>query len=514
VLRSLLLLAVLRAVLRAVLLAALPAALLTAPLPVRAQVTAGEFQDTAAIPATPAGARMRELIEVVNQGDGAALAAFVETRTTPALRGEAGADELTSFLGTMHDLHGTLAFHAERRFPARPMPDGMVAIVRTERSQRWLGIMITIEPAPPHRIATLMFNAARPPVDAVDRTPIDEEELARELDAYLAPLAARQAFSGSVLVARGDRVLFARGYGEADRDKGIPNRPETRFGLSSMGKMFTAVAIAQLAEQGKLALDDPLDRYLGRGWLSAADRRAITLRQLLSHTAGTGDFLADPRFTGARGKYRRVDDYKPLLADAKLAFPPGTRFQYSNSGFILLGAVIEKVSGRPYQDTVRGAIWGPAGMTATGCADLAGGNAEIAVGYYQDREGDRTVWRNTLSTVPRFGSPAGGCVSTVLDLQRFERALRGGKLISAAMLETLWTDSGPRGTPSGYGLGFDLGGTPGDRVAGHGGSFPGAYGAFDIYRDRDALVVVLSNGNGIGSAQEKARELVSRLPVP
>ncbi len=500
------------------LFAALLAALLTAPLPVGAQVTAGEFQDTAAIPATPAGARMRELIEVVNQGDDAALAAFVESRTTPALRGEAGAGELTSFLGTMYDLHGTLAFHAERRFPARPMPDGMVAIVRTERSQRWLGIMITIEPALPHRIATLMFNAARPPVDAVDRSPIDAEGLARELDLYLAPLAARQAFSGSVLIARGDRVLFARGYGEADRDKGIPNRPETRFGLSSMGKMFTAVAIAQLAEQGKLSLDDPLGKYLGRGWLSTADRKAITLRQLLSHTAGTGDYLSDPRFTGARGKFRRVDDYKPLFADAKLAFPPGTRFQYSNSGFILLGAVIEKVSGRPYQDYVRGAIWGVAGMTATGCTDVAGDDAGIdagiAVGYSQAREGDRTVWRTTQSTVPRFGGPAGGCVSTVLDLQRFERALAGGKLISAAMLETLWTDSGPRGTPSGYGLGFDLDGTPGDRVAGHGGSFPGAYGAFDIYRDRDALVIVLSNGNGIGSAKEKARELVGRLPVP
>ena len=498
----------------AVLLAALLAAPLLVPLAVPAQVAAGEFQDTAAMPATPAGARMRELIDVVNQGDDAALASFVESRITPAFRGEAGAGELTSFLRRMHDLHGTLAFHSERRFPARPMPDGLVAIVRTELSQRWLGIMITLEPAPPHRIATLMFNAARPPLDAVDRTPLDEEGLARELDAFLAPLAARQGFSGSVLVARGDRTVFARGYGEADRERGLPNRPETRFGLSSMGKMFTAVAIAQLAEQGKLSLDDPLAQHLGRGWLSAADRKAITLRQLLAHTAGTGDYLADARFTGARGKYRRVDDYKPLFADAKLAFPPGTRYQYSNSGYILLGAVIEKVAGRPYEDTVRSVIWGPSGMTATGCSDVADGGAGIAVGYYQDREGDRTVWRNTLSTVPRFGGPAGGCVSTVLDLQRFERALRGGKLVSMAMLETLWTDSGLGGARSGYGLGFDVGGAPGDRVAGHGGSFPGAYGAFDIYRDRDALVVVLSNGNGIGSAQDRARELVARLPRP
>jgi len=496
------------------LLAALLAAPFLVPLPVLAQATAGEFQDTAAFPDTPAGARMRELIEVVNQGGDAALAAFVENRIAPAYLGDAGAGELTSFLLRMHDLHGTLTFHSERRFPARPMPDGIVAIVRTERSQRWLGIMITIEPAAPHRIASLMFNAARPPVDAVDRTPIDEEGLARELDAHLAPLAAQQAFSGSVLVARGDRVLFARGYGQADRAKGLPNRPETRFGLSSMGKMFTAVAIAQLAEQGKLSLDDPLGKHLGRGWLSATDRKAITLRQLLSHTAGTGDYLADPRFTGARGKYRRVDDYKPLFADAQLAFPPGTRYQYSNSGYILLGAVIEKVGGRPYADTVRSEIWGPSGMTATGCPDVADGDAGIAVGYYQDREGDQLVWRNTLSTVPRFGGPAGGCVSTVLDLQRFERALRGGTLVSAAMLESLWTDSGPGGARSGYGLGFDVGGTPGDRVAGHGGSFPGAYGVFDIYRDRDALVVVLSNGNGIGSAQDRARELVARLPVP
>ncbi|MCU0225848.1 MAG: beta-lactamase family protein [Acidobacteria bacterium] len=487
--------------------------LLVAAAPALAQTPAGSFTDAPALPDSPAGRRTRELLDALNGSDEAALRRFVEQAFSPSYDASMTLDDHLDFFHGIQNAHGRLNFVASRTLEPNPLPGSSIAIVRSSRSDRWLGVLIGVESAPPHRITNLMINTARPPQGAVATAPLAPAGIAEPMRAHLAKLAASDAFSGTVLIAVGGEVVFEGAYGEADREGHVANTLDTRFGLSSMGKMFTAVAIAQLVDAGKLSFDDRLSRVLGEDWLPAGAKDSLTIRHLLSHTGGAGDFLGVAVQPENRGKYLEVSDYKPVVAGRPLDFPPGTRFQYSNSGFILLGAVIEKVSGKRYEDYVRGAIWGPAGMTATGCLDRDAPQTQTAIGYYQDGPKGQSTWLSNRSLAPRRGSPAGGCFSTVRDLFRFARALQGGRLVKPATLAEMWREQSPPGSAMRYGLGFILEDWPSGRAVGHGGTFPGANGAFDIYVDRNATVIVLCNGDGIGSARDKARELVLRLPA-
>ena len=159
-------------------------------------------------------------------------------------------------------------------------------------------------------------------------------------------------------------TIFAEAYGLADREHRIPNSLNTRFRIGSMNKMFTAVAVLQLVTAGKLKLDDPLIKYLP-DYPNRELASKVTISQLLSHTGGTGDFFG-PQFSARRLEFRTHEDYIKLFGNRPVAFEPGSRFEYSNYGFIILGAVIEKVSGESYYDYVHDHVYNPAGMISTG----------------------------------------------------------------------------------------------------------------------------------------------------
>jgi CubicO group peptidase (beta-lactamase class C family) len=268
------------------------------------------------------------------------------------------------------------------------------------------------------------------------------------LAACINRLAEKHDLSGVVSVA-GAR-------GEATVARGAP--ADSRFNLASAGKMFTAVAVAQLVEQGKVGLDDPIGRHVDG--LSAATA-AVTVRQLLAHTGGLGNFFT-PGNLPAIEKARSVSDLLPLAAADQPAFPPGSRFQYSNSGYLLLGRLIERASGQGYGEYLASRIFRPAKMAATGL----------------DGEG------------APHGTPAGGAFSTAADMQRFFAALPGGKLVSAGMLAKL-TAAGAE--QPGYGLGFGTGAFEGHRWFGHNGGAPGANAETATFPGDGVTVVVLSN---------------------
>ena len=477
----------------------------------QAQVVGGAFVDRPELPESPAGVRTREFLELINTGDEAALRRFVDQALAPSFKGKSPAAEFFDFLQMVQRAHGRFDFKASRSYEKSMQPGAVIAITRTARSDRWLGVMIDVEPVEPHRITSLVINDARPPENLVDSSSLTRAQLATEMESYLSRLVKKDAFSGSVLISIGEEIVYAGAFGEADREKHIPNTLDTRFGLSSMGKMFTAIAIGQLAGAGRLAFDDKLSKYLGKDWLPADSSNSLTIRHLLSHMGGTGDFLGPLSEDKQRGTYLEVSDYKKFIAGQPLAFVPGTRFQYSNSGFILLGALIEKLTGKRYEDHVRTTIWEPAGMTGTACLRRDRPVKARAIGYYQEFENGNGRWKSNSSLVAAKGSPAGGCDSSVSDLHKFGVALRAGKLVKPEILAEMWKEQSLPNPVMRYGLGFILGGNDSDRVVGHGGSFPGAYGEFDILLDRNATVIVLSNGHGAGSAHSKARELLARL---
>src|SRR4051812_30804118 len=189
---------------------------------------------------------------------------------------------------------------------------------------------------------------------------------------------AAQQFSGAVLVARNASSLFELASGEADKEAHRPNTTNTKFRFGSMGKMFTSVAIAQLVEAGKVQFEDPLSRYLPD--YPSKDVARVTIEQLLTHTAGTGDIFG-PEFAAHRDELKEMKDYVSLYSSRGVMFAPGSRHEYSNYGYILLGRVIEIASGESYYDYVRKNIFVPAGMHDTDNEPESSHIANLAVAY-------------------------------------------------------------------------------------------------------------------------------------
>jgi D-alanyl-D-alanine carboxypeptidase len=272
--------------------------------------------------------------------------------------------------------------------------------------------------------ALLMSLAAAGPGAALEPSPaapLGDDELVAALKAHLQTLSDAGEFSGAVLLARGDRVLMREAYGPASRETGTPNTPETRFNLGSIDKAFTRLAIEQLARAGKLGLSDTLERYVPE--YPVEKGRRINIEQLLDHRGGTGDFFGPKYEQYDRSGLKRLRDWLPLIVEGPLQFEPGTQQRYSNAGYLLLGLVIEKVTGRPYFDYVREQIFAPAGMKDTGSYSIAEGGERLAIGYTREG-GSFTANRRFL---PWRGSSAGGGYSTVDDLMRFASAMRDGR---------------------------------------------------------------------------------------
>ena len=320
----------------------------------------------------------------------------------------------------------------------------------------------------------------------------------------LADLVAADRFSGAVALARGDEIVFQGAYGEASRDFAVANRIDTKFNLGSINKMFTAVAIAQLVERGDLAFDKPLAAFLPE-FPTPEAAAGIRVEHLLTHSSGLGSFFNQAFMDASRARFRTVSDFMTLVEDETLQFEPGTRRRYSNTGFLLLGRIIEVATGEDYHDYIREHVTGPAGMESTACYELDHVNRNLAVGY--DRaEGPDSPWRNNLFQHVIRGGPAGGGYSTVGDLLRFARALRAGTLVSAETLARLTSPKPELASPT-YGFGFAL---YDDGSVGHSGGFPGISAQLAFWPDGEWTIAVLSNlSGGAQPVTEQARRLIA-----
>ena len=309
-----------------------------------------------------------------------------------------------------------------------------------------------------------------------------------QVASYAAALIDRgcraDVFSGAFLVAHNGRILVQRACGEASKRYHAPNTTGTRIDIGSMNKMFTAVAVAQLVEQGKVKLDDHLSAYLDESWLPKSISDQITIAQLLTMTSGLGSYFDAP--FGSFQMNRTLDAYKPVIHAATLSSRPGEKYQYSNTGFFLLGLVVQKASGEDYYDYIRRHIYAPAGMSATDSYELDGPAENLATGYFY--LGRTQSWWENRAWVGLKGTPDGGGYSTVGDLLRFAEALKSGKLLTLKSLDLLWRDPPP---PSGAGF-YGLKG-PAGRIVGKDGFGSGVSALMDIYLDRGYVVVALSN---------------------
>jgi len=273
--------------------------------------------------------------------------------------------------------------------------------------------------------------------------------------------------------------------------------------------MFTAVAILQLIEAGKVDLQAPLGRYL-RDYPNKDVARKVTIHQLLTHTGGTGDIFG-PEFDAHRNELRTLADYVELYGKRGLEFQPGSRWAYSNYGFILLGRVIEIVTGQRYYDYVKTNIFGPAGMKRSGSLPERQAVPDRSVGY--TKAPGTTEWTPNTDTLPYRGTSAGGGYSTVEDLARFADALRKHDLLSAESTELLLAGKVKSGPGIQYAYGFeDARDADANGSVGHGGGAPGINGDLRIFPKSGYVVAVLANIDP-PSAQRISDFLGARLPT-
>jgi D-alanyl-D-alanine carboxypeptidase len=425
-------------------------------------------------PDTPAGRQFSHWLDVFNRGQRDEIEKFLKENDP-----EARIDQQMDFRRM------TGGFDLKKI--EESTPNKLTGIVKERDSDNLARFSLEVDPAPPHQFKGLGLRLIPPSPDAPAPARMSEPDAIAALQAEIQKRTGEDRFAGAVMIAKGRKVAFSGAYGSADREQHIPNRLDTRFRIGSMNKMFTATAVLQLAQAGKLKLTDPVGKYL-TDYPNKDIASKVTVHHLLTHTGGTGDIFG-PEFEKNRLTLRTLDSYVALYGRRAPEFEPGAHFAYSNYGFILLGVLVEKVSGQSYYDYVREHIFQPAGMTRTGSSPEEETVEGRSAGYMY--EGGK--WKPNNDTLPVRGTSAGGGYSTVADLVSFANAVMEHKLLDAEYTELLTTGKVEGGPGGKYAYGFSDSTTGGVRWLGHGGGAPGMNGELKFSPDSGYVVAVLAN---------------------
>lgn len=326
------------------------------------------------------------------------------------------------------------------------------------------------------------------PLSCQQRKGLSSEQIAR-IEQVVAEAREQGRVPGlSVAVATGGELRWSRGFGTADLEHSVPAKPETVYRLGSVSKPITAVAVLQLAEAGKLDLDAPVRTYVPsfpeKPW-------PITLRQLLCHQGGIRHYR--PLWFEVNHTFHYTDLIEPLrlFQDDPLVAEPGTKYSYSTFGYVLLGAVVEAVSGQPFVDYLREHVFGPAGMARTRPDDVHAIIPSRARGYRLSRNGEV---ENCDLVDTSYKIPGGGLSSTVGDMVAFALAVRTGRLLRPETVEMMWTPQKLRsGEVTEYGLGWFIRDVNGTRQISHGGNQNGVTANLTILPDEGIVVASLAN---------------------
>jgi D-alanyl-D-alanine carboxypeptidase len=464
------------------------------------------------LPDTPQGRLVADYTKAFNSGDEKAMREFFANNVAASALQQRPIEARLEVYREMRGNMGTI----DLRRVVSARDNEVVVLVRTKENE-WRELTFILEPSPPHKLMGIRVqdaeppstlgaadnSAAAPPTPAAPAT-MTEAQLVEALDKHLSQAVAADEFSGTVLVAKKNSVIFQKAYGLASKEYNVPNRVDTKFNLGSINKIFTQIAIGQLADQGKLSFDDKLGKHLP-DYPNHDAAQKVTIRQLLDMKSGIGDFFGPEFEAMPKDRLRTLRDFLPLFATKPLEFEPGTKQQYSNGGYIVLGAIIEKVSGQDYYGYVREHIFKVAGMQNTDWYEADVMIPNIASGYTREGMADRekNVRRNNIYTRPAKGSSAGGGYSTAEDLLKFAAALRDGRLSLANFRQPAPTGQQVASVPKrphfgGFGIA---------------GGAPGINAAFETNEANGYTTIVMSNYDP-PSAEKIARQIrgwISRI---
>jgi CubicO group peptidase (beta-lactamase class C family) len=330
----------------------------------------------------------------------------------------------------------------------------------------------------------LVINSLASAQNTAATTPLPAERITGKVDEYMNAAFRVDGFSGTILVARDGKPIVSKGYGMANIELGVPNKPDNIFRLGSVTKQFTSMAVMILQERGKLSVNDPICKYFAdcpEAW------KPITIRNLLTHTSGITNYTEFKDFAQTTILPTATGDMVARLEKEPLEFAPGEKFSYSNSGYYLLGVVIEKASGKTYADFLQENIFTPLGMKQTGYDDSLRIIMNRAEGY--QRQAGKIINAPYMDMSVPYA--AGSLYSNTGDLLIWDQALYTDKLVSQKSLDEIFTPF-----KSGYGYGWGIGKRFEHRQISHGGGIYGFATEVSRFPDDRVTVIVLSNFQG------------------
>jgi len=439
----------------------------------------------ARFPKTGAGKRVESYFSAFNSNNENDMRTYLEQNITPDNLKERPIEQRMAIYRQLKSDLSTLE-------PVKIIKESTDAIKLAARSAKdsWLELTFEFEKSASYKLLGIrIMRLDEPPDLNAPTTPMTEEEMLKELNTYMDGTSVKDEFSGVVLLAKGDKPIFRKAYGLASKEYNIPNRVDTRFNLGSINKFLTRIAIEQLEEKGKLRLEDPISKYLP-DYPNKDVVEKVTISQLVDMISGIGDFFGEKYLLTPKDRIRNLSDYLLLFGDKPLLFEPGTNRQYSNGGYIVLGLIIEKVSGKTYFDYVQDHIYKIAGMGNTSHLEADVPAENVASGYTNnwdenDHPGEHR--RNNIYTRPARGSSAGGGYSTVDDLLKLVVALKENKL------------SAPRASEEISRQGIAIA-----------GGAPGINAEVETNPETDYIIIVLSNYDP-PAADKVARKINSFL---
>ena len=427
------------------------------------------------LPGTVAGTRVAGWLAAFNSGDDAQMRQYLADNLAPEAIARAPIEERLASMREMRTALGKL----ELRKVVQSVESRVVVVVAS--GDEFEQLDFEFEPQPPHRFLRMRGQSADNP-DLPPPSRVSEPEALVAIEKAVAEAVAADQFSGTVLVAREGKPLLLKSWGLASVEHNVPNRTDTKYNLGSINKLFTRLAIGQLVQAGKLSFDDTLGKVLP-DYPSVEARQKVTVRHLLDMSSGIGDFFGERFEATPKDRVRTIRDYLPLFADKPLEFKPGTQARYSNGGYVVLGAIIEKASGQDYYAYVREHLFKPLGMASTDSYEADASVPNLAMGY--TRPGPSEPRRSNIYTRPARGSSAGGGYSTAEDMLRFGLALQRGALLKPETVRAVFGEMWPAAP------GKEL--LEGRISGGWTGGAPGINAALETDARAGTTIVVLAN---------------------
>ncbi len=384
--------------------------------------TFAQEKDTMKLPDTPVARQFNKFLQAIESGD---YQPYIQENFSQSFLDAFPLSTHLEFFKQMHITHGRFSIRAIEKSTEHEL----IVLVKSKKLDAWRRLVFHTEPRSPYKVTGIQIDmASSPDKDQEQIKKMSEKEILQYAEGELKRMVEKDEFSGAVLIAKGGQLILKQAYGMASKRFNVPNNVDTKFNIGSINKSFTQMAIAQLLEKGRICLDDKISRYLDNFPEEIGNK--VTIRHLLTMRSGMGHYWTE-EWRAKWATIKTVDALIEIIKKIHLDFEPGAKQQYSNSGYVVLGAIIEKVTGQSYYDYVRQNVFEPVGMFNTDSYELDQVVPNLAIGYTSNLSQApyaNNKWQNNLFLHSVKGSPAGGGYSTVDDLNLYVESLKENKL--------------------------------------------------------------------------------------